>query len=157
MRFLPNRHHDVDEATINGSTAHNSFEAPNNGNATFAEKLPGTVGTVDNYPILTFRTFFMAMLVAMGGFIFGYDTGQISGFLEMKVFLEYFGEPTTNLEEHPTGFYFTNVRAGLIVGLVCFSPFGIPKAIPMNKTSIIVPERANHISYSFPSEHSLAA
>jgi SP family sugar:H+ symporter-like MFS transporter len=49
----------------------------------------------------------------------GYDTGQISGFLEMPVFLERFGERTGNLTEYPTGFYFTNVRSGLIVALVC--------------------------------------
>lgn len=71
-----------------------------------------------NYPVLTFRTFFMAILVAMGGFVFGFDTGQISGFLEMKVFLEYFGELGPVSEAHPTGYYFTNVRSGLIVALV---------------------------------------
>ena len=32
-------------------------------------------------PRATWRVFYMAMLVSMGGFIFGYDTGQISGFL----------------------------------------------------------------------------
>lgn len=69
-------------------------------------------------PILTFRTFLMAMLVAMGGFIFGYDTGQISGFLEMSVFLERFGQPTNDLATYPSGYYFTNVRSGLIVALL---------------------------------------
>lgn len=56
----------------------------------------------------------------MGGFIFGYDTGQISGFLEMKVFLETFGDPTGS------GTYkFSTVKSGLIVGLVrkCYLPF----------------------------------
>lgn len=35
----------------------------------------------DNSPVpfLTVRTFFMAILVSMGGMVFGYDTGQISG------------------------------------------------------------------------------
>lgn len=70
-------------------------------------------------PDITFRTVIMAVLVAMGGFIFGYDTGQISGFLEMQVFLERFGERTTVNDDHPFGFYFSNVRSGLIVGLVC--------------------------------------
>jgi SP family sugar:H+ symporter-like MFS transporter len=67
---------------------------------------------------VTLRTVVMAILVAMGGFIFGYDTGQISGFLEMEVFLQRFGEPGPITQEHPYGYYFTNVRSGLIVGLV---------------------------------------
>ena len=67
---------------------------------------------------VTLRTVIMAMLTAMGGFIFGFDTGQISGFLEMRVFLERFGEPTPVTTEHPYGYYFTNVRSGLIVALV---------------------------------------
>jgi len=69
-------------------------------------------------PLLTFRTLLMAICVAMGGFIFGYDTGQISGFLEMRVFLERFGERTTVSDTHPYGYYFSNVRSGLIVALV---------------------------------------
>jgi SP family sugar:H+ symporter-like MFS transporter len=32
-------------------------------------------------PRLTIRSFIMGVFVSMGGFIFGYDTGQISGFL----------------------------------------------------------------------------
>jgi hypothetical protein len=81
-------------------------------------------GKLVSVPI-TLRTVVMALLVAMGGFIFGYDTGQISGFLEMDVFLRRFGQPTTDLVTHPNGFYFTNVRSGLIVGLVCLSYFCI--------------------------------
>lgn len=69
-------------------------------------------------PSITMRTIVMAISVAMGGFIFGYDTGQISGFLEMNVFLQMFGEKTTVSDEHPSGYYFTNVRSGLIVALV---------------------------------------
>jgi MFS transporter, SP family, sugar:H+ symporter len=34
-------------------------------------------------PFMTARTFFMTVLVSMGGICFGYDTGQISGFLQM--------------------------------------------------------------------------
>jgi MFS family permease len=45
--------------------------------------------------------------------VFGYDTGQISGFLAMPDFLERFGQQ--NVEGT---FYFSNVRAGLIVGLL---------------------------------------
>ncbi|CAG8949125.1 hypothetical protein HYFRA_00004747 [Hymenoscyphus fraxineus] len=72
----------------------------------------------EKVPSVTMKTFFMTILVAMGGFIFGYDTGQISGFLEMDVFLEMFGEEGPITEKSPTGYHFTNVRSGLIVGLL---------------------------------------
>ncbi|OOQ83430.1 High-affinity fructose transporter ght6 [Penicillium brasilianum] len=64
-------------------------------------------------PLLTWRSAVMGLFVSMGGFLFGYDTGQISGFLEMKNFLQRYGEPG------PDGTYkFSNVRSGLIVGLL---------------------------------------
>lgn len=64
-------------------------------------------------PLLTWRSALMGLFVSMGGFLFGYDTGQISGFLEMPNFLERYGE------QGPDGTYtFSNVRSGLIVGLV---------------------------------------
>lgn len=77
--------------------------------------LPGLAGKV---PRVTLRTVFMAILVAMGGFIFGYDTGQISGFLEMSVFLRRFGEAGPVTSANPSGYHFSNVRSGLIVALV---------------------------------------
>jgi SP family sugar:H+ symporter-like MFS transporter len=81
---------------------------------------------------VTLRTVVMAMLVAMGGFIFGYDTGQISGFLEMDVFLRRFGQRTDDLVNNPTGYYFTNVRSGLIVGLLSIGTLiGCLVAAPM--------------------------
>ena len=44
---------------------------------------------------------------------FGYDTGQISGFLEMPDFLQRFGQ------QHADGtYYFSNVRSGLIVAML---------------------------------------
>ncbi len=78
---------------------------------------------------ITLRTIVMAVLTAMGGFIFGYDTGQISGFLEMRVFLERFGQRTAVTTEHPYGYYFSNVRSGLIVALVSGLSYSIVRLL----------------------------
>jgi sugar porter (SP) family MFS transporter len=64
-------------------------------------------------PRLTMASFLMAILVSMGGFVFGYDTGQISGFLEMPDFLQRFGQQRSD-----GTYYFSNVRSGLIVAML---------------------------------------
>ncbi|KAM4055744.1 major facilitator superfamily protein [Hirsutella rhossiliensis] len=64
-------------------------------------------------PRLTGHSLAVAMLVSMGGLIFGYDTGQISGFLEMDDFKQRFGETNAQGEK-----FFGNVRSGLIVALL---------------------------------------
>ncbi|KAJ6091238.1 hypothetical protein N7467_003207 [Penicillium canescens] len=76
------------------------------------EKGPGDV--IDTpIPLLTWRSFIMGVFVSMGGFLFGYDTGQISGFLEMPNFLQRYGQL------QPDGKYtFSHVRSGLIVALL---------------------------------------
>ncbi|KAJ5291246.1 hypothetical protein N7478_000497 [Penicillium angulare] len=76
------------------------------------EKGPGDVLDTP-IPLFTVRSFVMGIFVSMGGFLFGYDTGQISGFLEMDNFLQRYGEPSGNGTYH-----FSNVRSGLIVGLL---------------------------------------
>lgn len=76
------------------------------------EKAPTDV--VDTpIPLLTWRSTVMGLFVSMGGFVFGYDTGQISGFLEMDNFLQRFGQLGDDGQYH-----FSNVRSGLIVGLL---------------------------------------
>jgi len=76
------------------------------------EKAPSDV--VDTaIPLLTWRSAVMGLFVSMGGFLFGYDTGQISGFLEMDNFLQRYGELGDDGKYH-----FSNARSGLIVGLV---------------------------------------
>ncbi|KAK4948198.1 hexose transporter hxt5 [Elasticomyces elasticus] len=63
--------------------------------------------------IVSVRVFMMGVLVSMGGFIFGFDTGQISGFLEMSDFKRRFADTAKNGQPA-----FSNVRSGTIVGLL---------------------------------------
>ncbi|KAJ7734214.1 general substrate transporter [Mycena olivaceomarginata] len=58
----------------------------------------------------------LALLASMGGFIFGYDTGQISDILLMDDFLLRFAECTSPGDVSTCAF--SNVRAGLIVALL---------------------------------------
>ncbi|KAH9840601.1 general substrate transporter [Rhodofomes roseus] len=58
----------------------------------------------------------LAILASMGGFIFGYDTGQISDILIMDDFLLRFGTCTTPGVSSTCSF--STVREGLIVGLL---------------------------------------
>ncbi|KAL5119606.1 hexose transporter hxt5 [Pleosporales sp. CAS-2024a] len=78
-------------------------------------------------PRLTRKGLGMGILVSMGGGIFGYDTGQISGFLGMKDFVRRFGQ------RHADGtYYFSNVRSGLIVALLSIGTlFGALIAAPI--------------------------
>ena len=52
------------------------------------------------------------LLVAFGGFVFGFDTGTISGFVNMSDFLERFGQV------HADGsHYLSNVRVGVMISI----------------------------------------
>lgn len=51
-------------------------------------------------------------LVAFGGFVFGFDTGTISGFVNMPDFQRRFGQTKANGE-----FYLSNARTGLMVSI----------------------------------------
>ncbi|KAK6204391.1 sugar transporter 1 [Scheffersomyces amazonensis] len=70
-------------------------------------QLNSTGGLKEHWLISTF-----CLLVAFGGFVFGFDTGTISGFVNMSDFLERFGQV------HSDGtFYLSNVRVGLLVSI----------------------------------------
>ncbi|GME83111.1 unnamed protein product [Ambrosiozyma monospora] len=54
----------------------------------------------------------LCLLVAFGGFVFGWDTGTISGFVNMSDFKRRFGELNSKGE-----YYLSDVRTGLIVSI----------------------------------------
>lgn len=54
----------------------------------------------------------LCVLVAFGGFVFGFDTGTISGFVNMSNFLERFGQLNAQGE-----YYLSKTRTGLIVSI----------------------------------------
>ncbi|CAK9440486.1 uncharacterized protein LODBEIA_P45800 [Lodderomyces beijingensis] len=53
-----------------------------------------------------------SVLIAFGGFVFGWDTGTVSGFINMTDYQRRFGQRNDAGE-----YYFSNVRTGLIVGI----------------------------------------
>ena len=55
---------------------------------------------------------FLCLLVSFGGFVFGFDTGTISGFVNMPDFLHRFGQVNAQGVH-----YLSNVRTGLIVSI----------------------------------------
>lgn len=99
MKFLKRRSNQADKQSSEASLDY--------------EAAPGH--TLDTkIPYVTWRSFALGAFASIGGIIFGYDTGQISGFLEMSNFLARYGQQ----DEHGA-YYFSNVRSGLIVGMVC--------------------------------------
>lgn len=54
----------------------------------------------------------LCLMVAFGGFVFGWDTGTISGFVNLSDFLKRFGQRNSEGE-----YYLSKVRMGLIVSI----------------------------------------
>lgn len=84
-----------------------------------SEVAPNHSDNIDSLPMLPEKSFmeylsisFFCLLVAFGGFVFGFDTGTISGFVNMPDFLLRFGQTQANGEH-----YLSNVRTGLIVAI----------------------------------------
>jgi SP family sugar:H+ symporter-like MFS transporter len=99
--YLPHNRFDADQSR----TSHSS-------DLTDREKQDGY--TDSPVPFVTWRSLALGAFVSIGGIIFGYDTGQISGFLEMENFQRRFGQ----LQDDGS-YKFSNVRSGLIVSMVC--------------------------------------
>jgi SP family sugar:H+ symporter-like MFS transporter len=84
--------------------------------STDREKRSGSLDE-SRVPWVTWRSVCLGAFVSIGGVIFGYDTGQISGFLEMRNYKQRFGQLK------PDGTWkFSNVRSGLIVSMVSGLP-----------------------------------
>ncbi|CAN6618265.1 low-affinity glucose transporter Hxt3p [Trichomonascus vanleenenianus] len=110
----------------NDSSASSIKEEPDNMNTNInttnvqsleAEAAASEKGISDFILVITLCCF-----AAMGGFVFGYDTGTISGFINMPKFMENFGSRNAEGE-----YYMSKVRSGLLVGI-----FSIGAAIGAN-------------------------
>ncbi|KAI9727081.1 MAG: hexose transporter hxt1 [Chrysothrix sp. TS-e1954] len=78
-----------------------------------AEKYGHDDGQPFHLRIFRLRIIAMVLIVSLGGLIFGYDTGQISGFVAMNNFLNTFADEQMNGKPA-----FSNSREGTIVGLL---------------------------------------
>ncbi|KAJ5818267.1 hypothetical protein N7474_003858 [Penicillium riverlandense] len=83
------------------------------GNSVDNEKRRSSSFDESKVPFVTWRSVVLGAFVSIGGIIFGYDTGQISGFLDMKNFKHRFGQLQSD-----GSYTFSNVRSGLIVSLL---------------------------------------
>ncbi|THU87889.1 hypothetical protein K435DRAFT_782280 [Dendrothele bispora CBS 962.96] len=89
----------------------------------------------------------LALLASMGGFIFGYDTGQISDILLMRDFLHRFAtcQPGATIENATSQCAFNVWRSGLIVSLLSIGTlfgalFGAPTADLLGRRYAMVTE-----------------
>lgn len=94
-----------------GTTSPTGYAKPAGANT--ASSYGGHHFTLHGVPIGIF-SILLAVLASMGGFIFGYDTGQISDILLMEDFVQRFAQNTGEVG----ALAFSNVRSGLIVGLL---------------------------------------
>lgn len=81
------------------------------------EKDAAANGYAGNYPpvkVLNFRVIVMGLLVSLGGFIFGWEGGSISGYTQMANFRDHFGDTQKN-----GVLSLGNVRQGLMVAMLC--------------------------------------
>ncbi|CRK32716.1 hypothetical protein BN1708_019091, partial [Verticillium longisporum] len=71
---------------------------------------------------INFRVLVMGLLVSMGGFIFGYEGGAISGYLQMNDFISRFGEHGEALGKVRTGCMVAFLCAGCLIGALVSAP-----------------------------------
>ncbi|KAI1651307.1 general substrate transporter [Daldinia loculata] len=92
-------------------------EAPNAGSSSTAGPAAKQEQSSEPSPVeqqkVTFVAVFLGVVASIGGFMFGYVSGQISGFFNMDDFAQRFGERAENGE-----YEFSAARQGTIVGLL---------------------------------------
>ena len=65
----------------------------------------------------------MTAFAAFGGILFGYDTGTISGIIQMGDWLRTFGVATTDLKTYQYGYYLPSSRESLVVSILSAGTF----------------------------------
>ncbi|KIP08805.1 hypothetical protein PHLGIDRAFT_87669 [Phlebiopsis gigantea 11061_1 CR5-6] len=70
-----------------------------------------------------FSGILMVSFAAFAGILFGYDTGTIAGITAMKDWLRLFGEPSTDLVNHPTGYAITSSQQSLVTSILSAGTF----------------------------------
>ncbi|CDO75835.1 hypothetical protein BN946_scf184951.g33 [Trametes cinnabarina] len=65
----------------------------------------------------------MTAFAAFGGILFGYDTGTISGIIQMDDWLRTFGVPTSDTTTYPLGYYLPSSRESLVVSILSAGTF----------------------------------
>jgi SP family sugar:H+ symporter-like MFS transporter len=99
MRFYSKK---TEEATEKGTQANSTpTDTPARGNSHVAID-DGSEGRIKPIAVV------LGAVASIGGFMFGYESGQISGFLAMPDFIDRFGDNGS----------FSPIRQGTIVGLL---------------------------------------
>ncbi|KAI0741564.1 MFS monosaccharide transporter [Daedaleopsis nitida] len=65
----------------------------------------------------------MTAFAAFGGILFGYDTGTISGIIQMDDWLRTFGTPTNDPDYLPLGYYLPSNKESLVVSILSAGTF----------------------------------
>ena len=81
-------------------------------------------------PKNSFAGIAMVGFAAFGGILFGYDTGTISGIIQMDDWLRKFGQPTTVSTTNPSGFLLSTSNQSLVVSILSAGTFFGERANP---------------------------
>ena len=65
----------------------------------------------------------MTAFAAFGGILFGYDTGTISGIIQMEDWLKKFGHPVPVTSTNPYGLGITTSKESLVVSILSAGTF----------------------------------